>query len=204
MTALKGALSGSLEALMLGLMKSTAQYDASELKASMKVRVTDQQKCLCWSSHSYFGVAPRVANQVPEGGSCHPSGSAPVSILTYDLLFIKTTVSRIYALDFNSNILIDVFFKVFLILYLSWDTVIKINSADLVSGFIKLLYKSRLCCFFQGLGTDEETLIELVCSRNNEELAEIKKLYRERECWRRLNISDFLNKQKLYWFEKEI
>ncbi|XP_013881011.1 annexin A2-B [Austrofundulus limnaeus] len=66
MTALKGALSGSLEALMLGLMKSTAQYDASELKASMK-----------------------------------------------------------------------------------------------------------------GLGTDEETLIELVCSRNNEELAEIKKLYRE-------------------------
>uniref|UniRef100_A0A3B3YJZ0 Annexin n=1 Tax=Poecilia mexicana TaxID=48701 RepID=A0A3B3YJZ0_9TELE len=64
--ALKGALSGSLEALLLGLMKSTAQYDASELKASMK-----------------------------------------------------------------------------------------------------------------GLGTDEETLIELVCSRNNEELAEIKKAYRE-------------------------
>ncbi|KAM4743910.1 annexin A2-B-like [Anableps anableps] len=64
--ALKGALSGSLEALMLGLMKSTAQYDASELKASMK-----------------------------------------------------------------------------------------------------------------GLGTDEETLIELVCSRNNEELTEIKKVYRE-------------------------
>ena len=36
--ALKGALSGSLEALLLGLMKGTAQYDASELKASMKVR----------------------------------------------------------------------------------------------------------------------------------------------------------------------
>ncbi|MEQ2274343.1 Annexin A2-A, partial [Xenotaenia resolanae] len=65
-SALKGALSGSLEALMLGLMKSTAQYDASELKASMK-----------------------------------------------------------------------------------------------------------------GLGTDEETLIELVCSRSNEELADIKKAYRE-------------------------
>lgn len=37
-TALKGALSGSLEALMLGLIKSTAQYDTSELNASMKVR----------------------------------------------------------------------------------------------------------------------------------------------------------------------
>lgn len=36
-TALKGALSGSLETLMLGLMKSTVQYDACELKASMKV-----------------------------------------------------------------------------------------------------------------------------------------------------------------------
>ncbi|XP_015257932.1 PREDICTED: annexin A2-like [Cyprinodon variegatus] len=64
--ALKGALSGSLESLMLGLMKSTAQFDASELKSSMK-----------------------------------------------------------------------------------------------------------------GLGTDEEALIELVCSRNNEELTEIKKVYRE-------------------------
>ncbi|XP_034747260.1 annexin A2-like [Etheostoma cragini] len=35
--ALKAALSGPLEALVLGLMKSTAQFDASELKASMKV-----------------------------------------------------------------------------------------------------------------------------------------------------------------------
>lgn len=41
-TALKGALSGSLEALMLGLVKSTAQYDAAELNASMKVRVRHQ------------------------------------------------------------------------------------------------------------------------------------------------------------------
>ncbi|XP_008308083.1 annexin A2-like [Cynoglossus semilaevis] len=65
-TALKGALSGSLEATILGLMKSTTQYDASELKASMK-----------------------------------------------------------------------------------------------------------------GLGTDEETLIEIVCSRNNDELADIKRVYRE-------------------------
>lgn len=37
-SALKGALSGSLEALMLGLMKSAAQYDATELKSSMKVQ----------------------------------------------------------------------------------------------------------------------------------------------------------------------
>ncbi|XP_037308981.1 annexin A2-like [Pungitius pungitius] len=43
MTALKGALSGPLEALMLGLMKSTAQYDASELKASMKGLGTDEE-----------------------------------------------------------------------------------------------------------------------------------------------------------------
>uniref|UniRef100_A0A3Q3NRN4 Annexin n=1 Tax=Labrus bergylta TaxID=56723 RepID=A0A3Q3NRN4_9LABR len=41
--ALKGALSGSLEALMLGLMKSTAQYDATELKASMKGLGTDEE-----------------------------------------------------------------------------------------------------------------------------------------------------------------
>lgn len=48
-SALKGALSGSLEALMLGLMKSTAQYDATELKASMKVQklLTNESGRLC-------------------------------------------------------------------------------------------------------------------------------------------------------------
>ncbi|PWS21300.1 hypothetical protein DKP78_24315, partial [Enterococcus faecium] len=42
-TALKGALSGSLEALVLGLMKSTTQYDASEIKASIKGLGTDEE-----------------------------------------------------------------------------------------------------------------------------------------------------------------
>lgn len=36
-SALKSALSGHLETVILGLMKTPAQYDASELKASMKV-----------------------------------------------------------------------------------------------------------------------------------------------------------------------
>uniref|UniRef100_A0A8K9UHE6 Annexin n=1 Tax=Oncorhynchus mykiss TaxID=8022 RepID=A0A8K9UHE6_ONCMY len=42
-TALKGALSGSLEAVILGLMKSTAQYDASEIKGSIKGLGTDEE-----------------------------------------------------------------------------------------------------------------------------------------------------------------
>lgn len=48
-SALKGALSGSLEALMLGLMKSTAQYDATELKTSMKVQklLSNESRRLC-------------------------------------------------------------------------------------------------------------------------------------------------------------
>ncbi|XP_034038706.1 annexin A2-like [Thalassophryne amazonica] len=45
-TALKGALSGSLEALMLGLMKSTTEYDASELRASMKGLGTDEESLI--------------------------------------------------------------------------------------------------------------------------------------------------------------
>lgn len=36
-------------------------------------------------------------------------------------------------------------------------------------------------CVLQGLGTDEESLIEIMCSRNKEELMEIKKVYRESE-----------------------
>lgn len=43
MTALKGALSGSLEAVMLGLMRSATQYDAFELKNSVKVRKGSRQ-----------------------------------------------------------------------------------------------------------------------------------------------------------------
>ncbi|KAL1007737.1 hypothetical protein UPYG_G00090970 [Umbra pygmaea] len=42
-TALKGALSGSLEAVVLGLMKSTAQYDATEIRASIKGLGTDEE-----------------------------------------------------------------------------------------------------------------------------------------------------------------
>ncbi|KAK0138370.1 Annexin A2 [Merluccius polli] len=41
--ALKGALSGSVEAVILGLMKSTAQYDATLIKGSIKGLGTDEE-----------------------------------------------------------------------------------------------------------------------------------------------------------------
>lgn len=69
--ALKGALSGPLEALMLGLMKSTTLYDASELKASMKVRV----KSSCDQSEgcdSLFDLPPLVCAGTGNGrGDAH-------------------------------------------------------------------------------------------------------------------------------------
>ncbi|XP_061577808.1 annexin A2-A-like [Cololabis saira] len=45
-SALKGALSGSLETVILGLMKSTAQYDAAEIKASVKGLGTDEESLI--------------------------------------------------------------------------------------------------------------------------------------------------------------
>ncbi|KAJ8346146.1 hypothetical protein SKAU_G00303390 [Synaphobranchus kaupii] len=42
-TALKGALSSSLESVILGLMKSTSQFDASEIKGSIKGLGTDEE-----------------------------------------------------------------------------------------------------------------------------------------------------------------
>ncbi|XP_077569227.1 annexin A2-like [Stigmatopora nigra] len=53
-TALKGALSGSLEALMLGLMKSPAHYSASELKGAVKGLGTDEEtlmEIVCSRNH---------------------------------------------------------------------------------------------------------------------------------------------------------
>lgn len=44
--ALKSALSGNLETVILGLMKTPAQYDASELKASMKGLGTDEESLI--------------------------------------------------------------------------------------------------------------------------------------------------------------
>lgn len=49
-TALKGALSGSLENVILGLMKNTAHYDAFELRASMKVSFSPHIQRMCASS----------------------------------------------------------------------------------------------------------------------------------------------------------
>ncbi|XP_026222368.1 annexin A2-like [Anabas testudineus] len=42
-SALKAALSGSLETVILGLMKSTTQYDASEIRDSIKGLGTDEE-----------------------------------------------------------------------------------------------------------------------------------------------------------------
>lgn len=41
-------------------------------------------------------------------------------------------------------------------------------------------------CFFlsQGLGTDEDTLVEILASRTNKEIREIKQAYKEGVCVR--------------------
>uniref|UniRef100_A0A673CTA2 Annexin n=1 Tax=Sphaeramia orbicularis TaxID=375764 RepID=A0A673CTA2_9TELE len=69
-SALKGALSGSLETVILGLMKSTAQYDASEIRGSIKGLGTDEDtliEILCSRSNTEL---KEIKNVYKECKSC--------------------------------------------------------------------------------------------------------------------------------------
>lgn len=66
-TALKAALSGSLETVILGLMKSTSQYDASEIRGSIKGLGTDEEtliEILCSRSNDELVEIKKVYNEL--------------------------------------------------------------------------------------------------------------------------------------------
>lgn len=66
-SALKGALSGSLETVILGLMKSTAQFDASEIKTSIKGLGTDEEtliEILCSRSNDELVEIKKVYKEL--------------------------------------------------------------------------------------------------------------------------------------------
>ncbi|XP_061532674.1 annexin A2-like [Phycodurus eques] len=66
-TALKGALSGSVECVILGLMKSTSQYDASEIRGSIKGLGTDEEtliEILCSRSNSELQEIKQVYKEL--------------------------------------------------------------------------------------------------------------------------------------------
>lgn len=62
---------------------------------------------------------------------------------------------------------------------LYWTNDITCFFATPQSNLIVYTKSSKDFCLFQGAGTDEETLIEVLCSRSNDELVEIKKVYKE-------------------------
>lgn len=66
-TALKGALSGSLEGVVIGLMKSTTQFDASEIRGSIKGLGTDEEtliEILCSRSNNELGEIKKVYKEL--------------------------------------------------------------------------------------------------------------------------------------------
>uniref|UniRef100_A0A3Q1EKZ3 Annexin n=2 Tax=Acanthochromis polyacanthus TaxID=80966 RepID=A0A3Q1EKZ3_9TELE len=66
-TALKGALSGSLETVVLGLMKSATQFDASEIRGSIKGLGTDEEtliEILCSRSNDELVEIKKVYKEM--------------------------------------------------------------------------------------------------------------------------------------------
>ncbi|KAL7980322.1 hypothetical protein Chor_014651 [Crotalus horridus] len=69
--ALKSALSGHLEAVILGLLKTPGQYDASELKAAMKGLGTDEDtliEIICSRTNQELAVINKVYKEKSDGG----------------------------------------------------------------------------------------------------------------------------------------
>lgn len=56
-----------------------------------------------------------------------------------------------------------------------------------VLAIIFCINPSLILFLCQGMGTDEDTLIEVMASRNNTEMLEIKKAYKEGVCQHILN-----------------
>lgn len=66
-SALNGALSGSLESVILGLMKSTTQYDASAIRGSIKGLGTDEEtliEVLCSRSNTELVEIKKVYKEL--------------------------------------------------------------------------------------------------------------------------------------------
>ncbi|XP_076863586.1 annexin A2a [Brachyhypopomus gauderio] len=66
-SALKGALSGPLETVILGLMKSTSQFDATEIRDSMKGLGTDEEsliEILCSRSNAELVEIKKVYKEL--------------------------------------------------------------------------------------------------------------------------------------------
>lgn len=66
-SALKGALSGSLETVILGLMRSTTQYDASVIRGSIKGLGTDEEtliEVLCSRSNTELVEIKKVYKEL--------------------------------------------------------------------------------------------------------------------------------------------
>uniref|UniRef100_A0A8C6YXA0 Annexin n=1 Tax=Nothoprocta perdicaria TaxID=30464 RepID=A0A8C6YXA0_NOTPE len=84
--ALKSALSGHLEAVILGLLKTPAQYDASELKAAMKGLGTDEDtliEIICSRTNQELYEINRVYRESNQlfGKRCEDT-----SVIDYELI----------------------------------------------------------------------------------------------------------------------
>uniref|UniRef100_A0A8C2IFZ2 Annexin n=1 Tax=Cyprinus carpio TaxID=7962 RepID=A0A8C2IFZ2_CYPCA len=100
-SALKGALSGSLETVILGLMKSTAQYDASEIKASIKGLGTDEESLIeivCSRSNAELMEIKRVYKELfkkdLEKDVCGDTSGDFAKLLNYLCIFYLCTICQ--------------------------------------------------------------------------------------------------------------
>ncbi|KAG8144836.1 hypothetical protein E2320_013248 [Naja naja] len=169
--ALKSALSGHLETVILGLLKTPAQYDASELKAAMKGLGTDEDtliEIICSRTNQELANINRVYRE-SKLAELLGRRNEDCSVVDFELIDQDARVNKYSLLLFER-------YKSYSP-YDMLESIKKEVKGDLENAFLNLAgggFNS------QGKGTRDKVLIRIMVSRAEVDMLKVKSEFKRK------------------------